>query len=59
VDGEQKVLQLQKKSQELEAKLATYTGFIFFVLLLFSYSRHKKHPVTKLEDGMVISSHEK
>jgi hypothetical protein len=30
VDGEQKVLQLQKKSQELEAKLATYTGFIIF-----------------------------
>jgi hypothetical protein len=37
VDGEQKVLQLQKKSQELESKLATYTGFIFYVLLLLLF----------------------
>jgi hypothetical protein len=33
--------------------------FMYYCLLLFSYSRHKKHHVTKLEDGMVISSHEK
>jgi hypothetical protein len=47
VDGEQKVLQLHKKNQELEAKLATYTGLDLFLVMVWRY--YFDHTLTYLK----------